>query len=371
MTKFFRFTVLMAVLAVSAMASARADDDESYEAYDECIKQLGKDIANFRYPGIVTLSMRKLHKKMAKDANSCVAKLPEDERKDAAYHLRGITLLTQPTDLSGTSDGRVILGTGVVVQTGTGASLVLSGEAGLFLPKSSLFVMTEGYDLRLSGTAYVGSTDSQFNLPRLRVGATVTKGIKASFRKDERKKISDFVEQLAPTTDKKEDEDALEPLLKGFDDASLAHVVELMFDRDKAMDRAWEVSAGYGLQASLAGRRKGVSARVLGEVGAGASEDETIPFVRINLGGKGFYCPWSSKNKKHLFCVSAELAAKVGLAQAGIGVNAGANYRYKISNDSRGWLNKIEVGPSGYADTFADPTGGHNVSGAMFGIKVE
>ena len=376
MTKFFNLTVLLALLAAAASSQTHADD-ESYDAYEACIKTIGKKLENFKYPGIVTLSMRNLHKKMAADAASCVELLPEDERKDAAYHLRGITLLTQPTDLSGAGAGKIALGSGVVVQTSTGTSLLLSGEAGLSLPKSSLFMMTEGFDLKLSGMAYVGSSETNLELPRFRVSATGTKGLSGKLSKKERAKINAFIAQLAPSKDeekkkdKDDDKDALEPLLRGYDNASIAHVIRLMFDRDKAMDRDWEASGGYGVQASLGGQTKGLSGHVIGELGAIAGEGNVDPFIRISVGGKGFYCPWSTESKKHLVCLSAELAAKLGLPQAGIGLNVGANYRYKISDNSRGWLNHIDVGPNGYVETLADPNGGHNVGGAMFGVKVQ
>lgn len=360
--------LLPLVLAMSATAWADSPADAPADAYEACMERIGEKVKSLDY-GVFDL--RKFHKGVSDDALECNKFIPREERGEYDYRIKSMTLLTQPEDKSGAVSGPFTATTGLVVQSKTGANLHLGGSANLQFPQAGKFSLTEGYDLKLDGDFYVGTT----GMPKARVSLEGSHALDVYLNKEQKDELKQIIVGTRP--DASEDEPTIldEPYLEDVEEVRFKNFVHLTFDRDLALNRPWDISGGYGYQAEAGGISRGVMLRALLEAGIGGTGDlVAIPYARANVGGKGYYCPFKSKSGNHLFCVSAAVSAQLGLAQAGGDLEFGANYRAKLNNSGKRakFLNHIDVGSSVNLSGRLDPGGAHGAATwNAIGIKVQ
>jgi hypothetical protein len=232
---------------------------------------------------------------------------------------------------------------------------VLQGGADLTLPKASIFSLTEGYKLHADGTVAVGTTATgQSVIPNAHLALEAGRSLEA--KKDDQAK--GMLDQARVDT-------------AGFQAASIREVIALTFDRSIALDRPWDVSAGYGRELSVTGPLHGVTARALVEGGVGGSGAKTLPYLRLKVGAQGYVCK-PIHGEKHLLCAEGNVAASAGLVQTQFDIGLGADYRYVTADrsDTKSWVHSISVGPSFQQSVGADLAGGHAATQGMFSLTI-
>ncbi len=349
-----RLAVSFAMLSTisAALAQEAPVIPVSFQAYQNCVQDAAKghtiDLLKLR-------PLDKIRQDTLTQIDKCDNLLPPEAQPDKEQLKSTVILMTQPTPRSGVEKGPTSATAGVILQTKTGASLVLSTDTNIDLPKQSIFSLTEGYKLRAAGIVAIGSTASGAStIPVAKLTLQAGRALDVTVSDDQKKALDQFKLDLA-----------------GFNAASIREIVGVTFDRNTAMDRPWDVGAGYGREISVTGENRGLALRATLEGGVGQSGSKTLPYLRLMVGVDGYICT-PLHGEKHLFCVSSQLAAGAGPVQAKFDVNVAADYRYVAGdrNDTKKWFHSVSVGPSFHEELQGDLAGGHAASQGMFSITI-
>jgi hypothetical protein len=336
----------------TSASSTKIEVPPEYKAYEDCVKKLATDVGVTDLLKLKQLST--IRTDLVAEIEKCERLLPTEDKADSDKLKATFLILSDPKERSGVEHGPLSASTGAIVQTRTGASLMLHGDAAINLPRESVFSLTSGYHLSLSGDVLVGSTAS---------GASVVPGAKVSLQAG---RVIDGT--LEEETRKKLDQQQINTA--GLNAARIRELIGATFDRSVSMDRPWDVSAGYGRELSVSGPGRGASVTAMGQVGVGATgKFSVIPYARLMIGGKGYICK-SISGDHHLLCANGELAAGLGLIQAKLDLGVGGEYRYVASDDASKWFHSVSAGPTYRQELQADVAGGHAASQGLFMITV-
>lgn len=356
--------LLPIVLAMSSTVRA----DSPADAYDACMDKVGRNMKSLEY-GLFDL--RKFHKRLSDDALKCNQFIPQEQREEYDYRIKSMTLLTKPDDKSGTNAGPFTAATGLVVQSNTGANLHIAAGGNVQFPQAGKFSLTEGYDLKLDGDFLVGST----GLPRARVSFEGSHGLDVFLNKDQKAELKEIAAGTRPEGEEDEPTFLDSPYFEDVEQVRAKNLIHLTFDRDLSVNRPWDVSGGFGYQVEAGGISRGLMLRALLEAGVGGTGQlVAVPYGRVNIAGKGYYCPFKSASGNHLFCLNAKAAAQAGLVQMGGELEVGMSYRAKLNNSGKRakFLNHIDIGSSLNVNGRVDVGGAHGATTwNAIGVKVE
>jgi hypothetical protein len=336
----------------TSASSTKIEVPPNYKAYEDCVKKVAIAAG---VPDLLKLkSLSAIRTDLLAEIEKCEKLIPGEDKAESDKVKATVLILSDPKERSGVEHGPMAASAGAIIQTRTGASLMLHGDAALNLPRESVFSLTSGYQLRLSGDVLVGSTASGASVvPGAKVSLQAGRATNGNLEEETRKK---FEEQQISTA--------------GFNAATIREIIDVTFDRSQAMNRPWDVSAGYGRELTASGAYRGVTVSAMGQLGAGATGSfSVIPYARLMIGGKGYLCK-PIAGEHHLLCANGEIAAGLGLIQAKLDLGVGGEYRYVASDDPTKLFHSVSAGPTFRQELQADVAGGHAASQGLFMITV-